>query len=446
MSNIRSTKSISNTEENTKPTGFGPRGWTVIIAQAILFWLGAGAVTHGLNVTLPALSQAYQLDYNTLLALATPASWASIPAGPISAWLCEKRGPKFTVILCLIGCAICYGLIGHFGSFVGFTLLFSGVCFFGTGFAYVGGTAIVTSWFVKKSGLALGWCTVGQTFSSAFYVPVLAGCFAMFGVMNGFLGIASMMLLMAVLISLFIRNRPEEYGLTVDNEPIANTNIEETEPNTSSEPALHLSLKQLLTMKDVWLMGIASGAIYIMLVGVVSQIVPRLIQSGYSLNDAIFYMSASALFGTFGAYGWGWLNQKLGVKRAIMVYTVWWMISIVFNIFAYNVVALVISMLMIGFSMPGATNLSTALIASKFPRQYYIRAIGIIHPIQSIIRCCAFSILAFGLAYLGGYTGAYILFVAIGAITLVLIWIIDTTPVTERITRSEVADAVIQSH
>ena len=268
----------------------------------------------------------------------------------------------------------------------------------------------------------------------------------MFGVMNGFFGIASMMLLMAVFISLFIRNRPEEYGLTVDNEPIEHTNKEESETKANAEPVLQLSLKQLLTMKDVWLMGIASGAIYIMLVGVVSQIVPRLIQSGYSLNDAIFYMSASALFGTFGAYGWGWLNQRLGVKRAIMVYTVWWMVAIVFNIFADNVVALVISMLMIGFSMPGATNLSTALIASKFPRQYYIRAIGIIHPIQSIIRCCAFSILAFGLAYLGGYTGAYTLFVAIGAITLVLIWMIDTTPVTERITRPEVEDAVIQSH
>lgn len=184
-------------------------------------------------------------------------------------------------------------------------------------------------------------------------------------------------------------------------------------------------------MKDVWLMGIATGAIYVMLVAVVSQIVPRLMSSGYSLETAIFYMSVSALFGTFGAFGWGWLNQRVGVKKAIMAYTVWWIVAIVFNLFADNVYMLWISLLMIGFSLPGATNLSTALIATKFPRRLYIRAIGIVHPIQSIIRCFSFSILAFGLAYLGGYTGAYLLLAAVGVATFFLFLITDVTPVDE---------------
>lgn len=416
-------------------TGIGMRGWVVIVFQAILFWLAAGAVTHGLNVTLPALSQAYHLDYNTLLALATPASWASIPAGPIAAWLCEKKGAKFNIILCLVACGLCYGFLGYADSFAAFTVLFAGVCFFGTGFAYVGGTAIVASWFVKKSGLALGWCTVGQTFSSAFYVPVLATCFALFGVSNGFWGVATLMLVMAVLVALFIFNHPEDIGMSPDNEVVKKEIAVEkdVEPTADLQDPLvssPLSVKRMLQMKDVWLMGIGTGAIYILLVGVVSQIVPRLIHSGYSLNDAIFFMSVSALFGTFGAFGWGWLNHKLGIKPAIMLYTGWWMVAIVFNIFADNVVALWISMLMIGFSLPGATNYSTALIATKFPRKHYIRAIGIIHPIQSIIRCLSFSILAFGLSYLGGYSGAYVMFVAIGAVTLVLFWLTDVTPVT----------------
>lgn len=59
--------------------------------------------------------------------------------------------------------------------------------------------------------------------------------------------------------------------------------------------------------------------------------------SGYSLETAIFYMSVSALFGTRGAFGWGWLNQRIGVKKAIMTYTVWWIVAIVVNLFADNV-------------------------------------------------------------------------------------------------------------
>lgn len=431
--NVAIPKSASGGAAGERPTtGFGARGWTVIIFQAIMFWIAAGAVTHGLNVTLPALSETYHLDYNLLLALATPASWVSILGGPFSAWLSEKKGAKFNVILCLVACGLCYGLLGYSSSVVIFTLLFSGVCFFGTGFAYVGGTAIVASWFVKKSGMAFGWTTMGQVFSSAFYVPALALSYSVFGVANGFWSIASMMFVMAILVTLFIYNHPEDCGLYPDNEaPTAEELAQKAEQEAQSKTEPQLSVKRLLGMKDVWLMGIATGAIYIMLVGVVSQIVPRLIQSGYELNEAIFYMSASALFGVTGAYGWGWLNQKIGVKPAIMVYTLWWIVAIGFNIFADNTIALAISMLMIGFSLPGATNLSTALIASKFPRKQYIRAIGIIHPVQSIVRCFAFSILAFGLAYLGGYNGAYLMFMAIGVITLLLFWLTDITPVND---------------
>ncbi len=66
--------------------------------------------------------------------------------------------------------------------------------------------------------------------------------------------------------------------------------------------------------------------------------------------------------------------------------------------FAHHEVMLWVSLVMIGLCMPCATNLSTALIAAKFPRQNYIRAIAIVLPVQSVVRCCAFSILAFGLS------------------------------------------------
>jgi sugar phosphate permease len=427
-------KSTHCSATEAQHTGFGARGWTIIVFQAVMFWIAAGAVTHGLNVTLPALSKTYNLDYNTLLALATPASWASIPAGPITAWLCEKKGAKFNIILCLIACGFCFGGLGYSGSFVGFTILFAGVCFFGTGFAYVGGTSIVTSWFVKKAGLALGWCTVGQTFSSAFFVPILATCFVFFGTRDGFWCIAGMMFVMAVLVALFIRNKPEDVGLAPDNELLSPAALlaHQQQRQQHDDDQSTVSVRRMLRMKDVWLMGMATGCIYIMLVGVVSQIVPRLMAAGYDLNTAIFYMSASALFGTFGAFGWGWLNQKLGVKTAIMLYAAWWMVAIFINLFVSNAVLLWISLLMIGFSLPGATNLSTALIANKFPRHLYIRAIGIVHPIQSVVRCFSFSILAFGLAYLGGYTGAYLLFIGVGALTLVLLWLTDITPVDEQ--------------
>ncbi|SEL71791.1 Sugar phosphate permease [Kosakonia sacchari] len=401
---------------------FGAQGWNVIIFQGLLFWIAAGTVTHGLNVVLPTLSGLYGLDYSTLLALATPASWASIFASPACAWLCEKRGVKFNIIVCLIGCALCFGALGYSASFLSFVLLFGAVSFFGTGFAYVGGTALIANWFVRKQGLALGWCAIGQTLSSAFYVPALAALFVWLGVRYGFWGISAMMLIMAGWAGVFIANKPEDVGLTPDNEPL-NAGTHKTRGYVSD-----ISIRQLLRMRDVWLIGIATGGIYIMLVGVVGQFVPRIMAMGYPQSTAIFYMTVAALIGAPGAYGWGWLNHRLGVKRTILLYTLCWVVAIIVNMFAQQGFMLWLSLLMIGLCMPGATNLSTALIAAKFPRQHYIRAIAIVMPIQSVVRCCAFLILSFGLSWLGGYTGAYQLLVAVGGITLALLWCTNISP------------------
>ncbi|XBS71358.1 hypothetical protein ABK905_10710 [Acerihabitans sp. KWT182] len=96
-----------NTPLSAAKSTFGPHGWTIIFFQALMFWIAAGAVTHGLNVILPALSTTFHLDYNALLALTTPASWASIPAGPICARLSEKRDPNSISFFALspAGCA-----------------------------------------------------------------------------------------------------------------------------------------------------------------------------------------------------------------------------------------------------------------------------------------------------------------------------------------------------
>lgn len=407
---------------------FGVQGWNVIVFQGLLFWVAAGTVTHGLNVVLPTLSGLYGLDYSTLLALATPASWASIFASPACAWLCEKRGVKFNIIVCLLACGLSFGALGYSTSYLSFVLLFGAVSFFGTGFAYVGGTALIANWFVRKQGLALGWCTIGQTLSSAFYVPTLAALFAWLGVRYGFWGISVIMLVMAVWAWLFIANKPEDIGRAPDNEA-PGIDVRPLSTDGNNDYISRIRIRHLLKMRDVWLIGIATGGIYIMLVGVVGQFVPRIMEMGYPQSTAIFYMTVAALIGAPGAYGWGWLNHRLGIKRAILLYTLSWIVAIIVNMFAHHEVMLWVSLVMIGLCMPGATNLSTALIAAKFPRQNYIRAIAIVLPVQSVVRCCAFSILAFGLSWLGGYTGAYQLLVGVGVITLVLLWCTDITPV-----------------
>lgn len=409
-------------------SNFGARGWSILVFEAALLWIGSGSVVHGLNVVLPAISSAFHLDYTELLALATPASWASIVAGPCCARICEKKGPKFLIIVSLAIGGVCFGLLGTWGSTVGFATLFTIVCFFDTSFAYIGGPTMIANWFPRKKGLALGWCTIGQTLSTATYVPFLAFMLATFGVQKGFWSISLFMFAMIVVMALFSADTPEQLNCSPDNDPMTSEEIARSRRERETY-VCPFTTRQLLGMRDVWFMGLAYGGIYVVIVGLVSQLVPRLMAMGFEQKTAILYLTISASCGVPGAYAWGWFSQKVGIKRASIAYTVWYMAALVLNIFELNTVTMWISLVMIGFSLGGATNLSTAVVAEKFPRGAFVKAWGVVNPIQSVVRCCAFAILAFGLTYLGGYAGAYAILAVIAFVAMLLIWNTNTASI-----------------
>ena len=424
-------KDVSERSAPTADTSlsFGARHWSIIVIEGLLIWLAAGAQVHGLNVMTPALSQEYGIDPNLLLYWATPATWGGVIAGNVVAKTCELKGVKLNIIVSLVACGLAFGLLGTAGgSIVGFVTLFFLVNFFGSGFGYVGGLALIANWFPRKKNLALGFVTMGQTMSTAMFVPILAWFISSLGVRGGFWAMAALMFVMVPIVAVFVRNHPEEFGKTPDNLPMTAAELDASRQARSERSPF--TTRQLLKMKDVWLMALGSGGVYIMLVGMMSQMVPRQISMGIPQGQAIANLSLAAFIGVPGAFIWGWLGQRFSSRSIVMVYTLWWIIAISINtFFALNPVTLWISLIMLGLSFGGATNLTTSLVADKFQRGAFVGAFGVIQPLQGVVRSTAYAILAFGITNLGGYAGAYTLLIGVGVVTLVLFMLCDPTPV-----------------
>lgn len=410
---------------------FGARHWSIVAIEGVLIWLAAGAQVHGLNVITPTLSAEYGIDNNLLLYWATPATWGGVIAGYVIAKTCELKGAKLNILISLLVCGLAFGLLGTAGgSVVGFVALFFVVNFFGTGYGYVGGLNLIANWFPRKKNLALGFVTMGQTMSTALFVPILAWFIAVFGVRGGFWAMAAIMFVMIPVVVIFVRNHPEDFGKTPDNLPVPED--EQGEAGRVTADRAPFTTRQLLRMKDVWLMALGSGGVYIMLVGMMSQMVPRQIAMGIEQGQAITNLSIAAFIGVPGAFLWGWLGQRFSSRSIVMVYTGWWIVAIGINaFFALNPVTLWISLVMLGLSFGGATNLTTAIVADKFPRGAFIGAFAVIQPLQGIVRSTAYAILAFGITNLGGYTGAYSLLIGIGVVTLILFLVCNPTPVED---------------
>lgn len=68
----------------------------------------------------------------------------------------------------------------------------------------------------------------------------------------------------------------------------------------------------------------------------------------------------------------------------------------------------------------GVANLVGSLVGSVWGVNEFARVFGIVNTIEGIVRVSAFSVLAFGLTNLGGYSGAYAIFLGLCIIGLVM--------------------------
>ncbi|MDR1427004.1 MAG: MFS transporter, partial [Bifidobacteriaceae bacterium] len=196
--------SASHLEEVPKarsaPFSFGRRGWSVIIIEGLLICVAAGTVSHGLNLITPTLSAAYGLDNNALLYAATPATFGGVIGAYVLAKTTERWGSKRNILVSLLVCALAFGVLGMVGGTVGgFFVAYFIVNFFGTGYGYVGGLTLINMWFPRKKNTALGFVTMGQTMSTALYVPLLAWFISLAGPDNPALGFWGMSVVMLIL-------------------------------------------------------------------------------------------------------------------------------------------------------------------------------------------------------------------------------------------------------
>ena len=132
------------------------------------------------------------------------------------------------------------------------------------------------------------------------------------------------------------------------------------------------------------------------------------------------------LVGLVGSFGFGFIDQKLGVKTAIRGYLVWYAVALLINVTMNNAVGGYICVAMVGIAIGAAANFMTSLPASVFGRHNFDLVYSIYFPIMEIVLMLNYIVNAKALELTGSLRGAYVVFVVLLAINFVLISVLDT--------------------
>ncbi len=368
--------------------GFG-KGWGTIIFCLLMFWFYAGMVNDSSNIVAPAVAEKLGIPAGSVLNMGTVAAMIGVIFFFVMGALNRKIGARATSFICLILAGAGYFGMGHANSL--FVYAFSlCVCTIGAMSAgYIAGGALVAQWFPKKKGIVMGYTTMGHNLSTGFFVPMISLLVTRLGVTNAVVLPAVLVIVLAVAGLVFVRNTPQERGLNPDN--VSDEVYKKEYFNEETGKDGGWTAKKLFKMKGFWMTAVASGGFQFVSTVIITQLVVRNMELGFTQGQATMIMTILAFAGILGSWIIGAMDQKLGTKKTMIFFGIWYAAALFIEVTEIPA-CVIIFLIMFALALGGSANFTTSLPAAVFGRHGFEKVNSVLFPIQALVSSFGFCV------------------------------------------------------
>ncbi len=279
-------------------------GWWVVLAAGVGLALHAGPlIVPTFGVFLKPLSQEFGWSRTQIsLAFSLFTLGATITL-PLIGRLVDRFGARKVIV----SAALLFGLSvvslsflsTHLWHFYAVYLLLGVV---GSGTTPVPYTKVISRWFDRKRGLALGLAAATFSVSGSLMPPLAQALIAAVGWRHAYeiLGLMAMGITIPVVV-LLLKESPQLMGLAPDGETIGQAEVE-----TQRSLEEGVSFQQARQTRTFWLMGGAFFLISVCFHGSVVHLVPMLTDRGFSAQSAALVASLVGGASIIGKVGIGY--------------------------------------------------------------------------------------------------------------------------------------------
>jgi len=294
--------------------------------------------------------------------------------------------------------------------------------FIGAGTAAIGqvpASAMVSNWFVKRRGTAIGIMSTGIGVGILVLAPLTGGyLIPNFGWRVSYLALAIFTWVLIPLALFVVRTKPADMGLYPDGIEVTEDAAEAEASRLASQG---LSLKMALGTSAFWLIAVTFFISGFSSLGVIQNQVPHLQDIGFPLATAANALTALGLGSAIGKFTFGWLCDLIKAKYACAISIVLLAVGavILMSVKPASPLAIIwLCAITLGLGAGGWLPTMSVLTNINFGLKSYGAIFGMISLVQGIGG--AFGPLFGGYMYdaMNTYRWAFIIFLALYAIAL----------------------------
>lgn len=290
--------------------------------------------------------------------------------------------------------------------------------FIGFGAGAMGGLAtakLVTNWFARRRGTALGIAATGISASGVVMPFVTATLIEHFGWREGFMMYGAFTALVVVpLVLWLVISTPEEVGLRPDGRPA---------PPPAPQPAPAIPLAPpgpILAERNFWALVAVIALLFCCQSATLTHMVPRVTDTGVSLQAASLMLSLTAGLGIAGKLSFGWLVDRWTARRAIWFTIGCQVLGQLAMLQQHSLALFAVGAALFGYGMGGVVPMQGALVAKVFGRARFGKALGAMRPAMFPIQILGVPLAGAIFDATGSYTPAFVLFIALYLVAAVV--------------------------
>jgi len=286
-------------------------GWWIVFASFWILFVCAGIGFSTLAVFLKFIEQDMSWDrYLLSVAGALSALAAGFISPPIG-YVVDRYGPRATMIPGAIVLSCSFLLLGSIEAIYQLYLLFLGV---GVGMAattILPSQTLVSRWFEKKRGRAMGIISVAIGLGSAVWFPVTTYLIEEFGWRSAYRILGIIIAAVSLpLITLIIRSSPASMGLPMDGAAEPSDESEPSETKGGAAEEMGYTLREALRTRSLWLIMCATMFVMVPASGFGLHVLAFFTDSGLSPRRASFMWSITMGVSIGGRFFFGWISER----------------------------------------------------------------------------------------------------------------------------------------